>query len=146
MRQKQQITELLVPKIKVNIPEIYPLGTVAKVKDKEPDLEIEINKIYIFWDLIENKIVKLNYCQNQQSFKPDELIFQENIVKTALKFQIPKFSSCKILKKEGIIEYTDKSKIAVVVNSKTKHNPNHFRMSFKFFLQMISFYSIDQVI
>ncbi len=132
MREKQQITELLVPKIKINIPEIYPLGTIAMVKDKEPDLEIKINKIFVVWDCIENKLVNIEYCQNRESFKPDELIFRENTMKTCLEFQIPKFSSCKILGKKGINEYTSRSRKALVVFSMTKRNPNHFRMVFNF--------------
>ena len=98
MKQKQQITELLVPKIKVNIP-IYPLGTVAKTKDK---IRIKINKICIILDCIENKLVSIDYYgQNrEESFEPEDLIFPENIVKTCLEFQVPKFSSCKILTKK----------------------------------------------
>ena len=132
MKQKQQITELLVPKIKVNIP-IYPLGTVAKTKDK---IRIKINKIYITWDCIEDKLVDINYYQNRESFNPDELIFQENTMKTCLEFQIPMFSSCKILTKKGINEYTSRSRRAGIIFCMTKRNPKHFRMAFSFPLNL----------
>jgi hypothetical protein len=104
----KQPIKLPVSKVTAVIPGVIPIGTKVKLKKeiRIKDTEVKIRTIWFQWDFVKKETVDLFYEYDQETkfINESDIIPDENIIRTTLKFQIPLVSSYTIYRKESGIE------------------------------------------
>jgi hypothetical protein len=121
------------PRIKVNVSDVYPLGSKLKIKEEICEQrgletqEFRVDKICVYLHLGTGELACLCYSDRDKPFcslENKSFVLQEEIIKTSLDLHIPVFSSC-IISQRGIIrKYDVLGKYVKVYLSKKPH----FRM------------------
>lgn len=111
--------KLPVSKVTATIPEVIPIGTKVKLKKKMAGIkgtEVKIKSIWFSWDFVKKETEYLFYeCEQGTSYiEEKDIILDESIIRTTLKFLIPLVSSYTIYRKESGIEKYERNSDQIV--------------------------------